>query len=83
MQPPLKKLRPYSVRLVTDVSRANGDVLVGQPTGSGKTLQIVTLVGMHLGRRFTHAIIAAPLDPRARERQAVAVNKVANIQQIE
>src|SRR5207244_9526013 len=28
--------------------------------GSGKTLQIVTLVAMHLGRRFTHAVIAAP-----------------------
>ena len=60
MQPSRKELRPYSVRLVTDVCRATGDVLVEQPTGSGKTLQIVTLVAMHLGRRFTHAVIAAP-----------------------
>jgi hypothetical protein len=35
-------------------------VLVEQPTGSGKTMQIVTLVAMQLGRRFTHAVIAAP-----------------------
>jgi hypothetical protein len=57
---PSKCLRPYQVRLVTDVCRVVGDVLVEQPTGSGKTLQIVTLVGMQLGRRFTHAVIAAP-----------------------
>jgi superfamily II DNA or RNA helicase len=55
-----KKLRPYQVRLVTDVCRASQDVLVEQPTGSGKTVQIVTLVAMHLGRRFSHAVIAAP-----------------------
>jgi hypothetical protein len=55
-----KKLRPYQVRLVTDVCRAAEDVLVEQPTGSGKTVQIVTLVAMHLGKRFTHAVIAAP-----------------------
>ena len=60
MQPSRKELRPYQVRLVTDVCRAGGDVLVEQPTGSGKTVQIVTLVAMHLGRRFTHAVIAAP-----------------------
>src|SRR5436305_2003616 len=59
MQPSRKELRPYQVRLVTDVCRAAGDVLVEQPTGSGKTMQIVTLVAMHLGRRFTHAVIAA------------------------
>ena len=53
-------LRPYQVRLVTDVCRASVDVLVEQPTGSGKTMQIVTLVGMNLGRRFAHAVIAAP-----------------------
>jgi hypothetical protein len=34
--------------------------LVEQPTGSGKTMQIVTLVAMQLGRRFTHAIVSAP-----------------------
>jgi hypothetical protein len=60
MAPTAKKLRPYQVRLVTDVCRASEDILVEQPTGSGKTVQIVTLVAMHLGRRFTHALIAAP-----------------------
>ena len=55
-----KQLRPYQVRLVTDVSRATEDVLVEQPTGSGKTVEIVTLVAMHLGQRFTHAVISAP-----------------------
>jgi hypothetical protein len=60
MEPATKGLRPYQVRLVTDVCRATEDVLVEQPTGSGKTVQIVTLVGMHLGTRFTHAVISAP-----------------------
>ena len=60
MEPTSKKLRPYQVRLVTDVCRATEDVLVEQPTGSGKTVQIVTLVAMHLGRRFSHALISAP-----------------------
>src|SRR5271154_6347021 len=60
MAPSTKELRPYQVRLVTDVCRATDDVLVEQPTGSGKTVQIVTLVAMHLGQRFTHAVISAP-----------------------
>ena len=60
MEPTTKKLRPYQVRLVTDVCRATEDVLVEQPTGSGKTVQIVTLVAMHLGQRFSHAVISAP-----------------------
>src|SRR3954465_1021554 len=60
MGPTTKKLRPYQVRLVTDVCRATDDVLVEQPTGSGKTVQIVTLVAMHLGRRFSPAVISAP-----------------------
>src|SRR5437899_8398234 len=60
MDPAAKKLRPYQVRLVADVCRATGDVLVEQPTGSGKTVQIVTLVAMHLGQRFSHAVISAP-----------------------
>src|SRR3954454_23003744 len=60
MESTTKTLRPYQVRLVTDVCRATGDILVEQPTGSGKTVQIVTLVAMHLGRRFTHAVISAP-----------------------
>ena len=51
MPPTAKKLRPYQVRLVTDVCRATEDVLVEQPTGSGKTVQIVTLVAMHLESR--------------------------------
>ncbi len=55
-----KTLRPYQARLITDVCRSNGHVLVEQPTGSGKTMQVVTLVAMQLGRRFTHAVIAAP-----------------------
>lgn len=55
-----KTLRPYQARLVTDVCRAPGDVLIEQPTGSGKTMQIVTLVAMQLGQRFTHAILSAP-----------------------
>jgi hypothetical protein len=42
------------------VCRAGEDVLVEQPTGSGKTVQIVTLVATLLGRRFSHAVIAAP-----------------------
>src|SRR5437870_5571548 len=49
MEPTSKKLRAYQVRLVTDVCRATGEILVEQPTGSGKTVQIVTLVAMHLG----------------------------------
>ena len=60
MDQPTKQLRPYQVRLVTDVCRAKEDVLVEQPTGSGKTIQIVTLVAMHLGQRFSHAVISAP-----------------------
>jgi Rad3-related DNA helicase len=60
MQTATKELRPYQVRLVTDVCRVTEDVLVEQPTGSGKTVQIVTLVAMQLGRRFSHAVISAP-----------------------
>ena len=56
----LKSLRPYQARLITDVCRCDGHVLVEQPTGSGKTLEVVTLVAMQLGKRFTHALIAAP-----------------------
>src|SRR5436189_5925000 len=60
MDPTMKQLRPNQVRLVTYVCRATEDVLVEQPTGSGKTMQIVTLVAMQLGKRFSHAVIAAP-----------------------
>ena len=60
MNPTWRKLRPYQVRLIRDVSRATGDALIEQPTGSGKTMEVVTLVAMHLGRRFSHAVIAAP-----------------------
>lgn len=55
-----KSLRPYQARLIADVCRADGNILVEQPTGSGKTMQIVTLVAMQLGQRFSHAVIAAP-----------------------
>src|SRR5437870_10336968 len=60
MEATTKKLRAYQVRLVKDVCRAAEDVLVEQPTGSGKTVQIVTLVAMNLGQRFSHALISAP-----------------------
>ncbi len=55
-----KSLRPYQARLIADVCRSDGHVLVEQPTGSGKTMQIVALTAMQLGKRFTHAVIAAP-----------------------
>ena len=65
-----KILRNYQAQLITDFNRCwstdtgagrcPDDVLVEQPTGSGKTLEIVALVAMNLGIRFTHAIIAAP-----------------------
>ncbi len=60
MEPKTKTLRDYQEKLVFNVCRATEDVLVEQPTGSGKTVQIVTLVAMHLGKRFSHAVIAAP-----------------------
>jgi hypothetical protein len=44
MKASIKELRPYQVRLVTDVCRTTEDVLVEQPTGSGKTVQIVTVI---------------------------------------
>ncbi|MFO0970558.1 MAG: DEAD/DEAH box helicase family protein, partial [Gemmataceae bacterium] len=55
-----KTLRDYQEKLVFNVCRATGDVLVEQPTGSGKTVEIVTLIAMRLGKHFTHALIAAP-----------------------
>jgi hypothetical protein len=57
---PTKTLRDYQEKLVFNVCRTSDDVLVEQPTGSGKTVQIVALVGMHLGTRFSHAVISAP-----------------------
>jgi superfamily II DNA or RNA helicase len=63
LEPPTystKTLRDYQEKLVFKVCRASEDVLVEQPTGSGKTVQIVTLVAMHLGKRFSHAVISAP-----------------------
>jgi superfamily II DNA or RNA helicase len=60
MQSTTKTLRDYQEKLVFNVCRTTDDVLVEQPTGSGKTVQIVTLVAMHLGKRFSHAVIAAP-----------------------
>lgn len=55
-----KTLRAYQARLIADVCRSDGHVLVEQPTGSGKTMQVVALVAMQLGKRFSHAAIAAP-----------------------
>src|SRR5580692_10730404 len=55
-----KTLRDYQEKLVFNVCRASEDVLVEQPTGSGKTVEIVALVAMHLGQRFSHAVISAP-----------------------
>jgi superfamily II DNA or RNA helicase len=60
MDPKTKTLRQYQEKLVYDVCRSTDDALVEQPTGSGKTVEIVTLVAMHLSRRFTHAVISAP-----------------------
>src|SRR6266404_5938764 len=60
MAPLTKTLRDYQEKLVINVFRSTGDVLVEQPTGSGKTVQIVALVAMHLGKRFSHAVISAP-----------------------
>jgi hypothetical protein len=60
MELPTKTLRDYQEKLVLNVGRTTEDVLVEQPTGSGKTVQIVTLVAMHLGKRFSHAVISAP-----------------------
>src|SRR5260221_487484 len=60
MESASKTLLPYHARLIADVCRATEDVLVEQPTGSGKTIQIVTLVAISLGERFTHAVISAP-----------------------
>jgi hypothetical protein len=60
MQFTTKTLRDYQEKLVFNVCRATEDVLVEQPTGSGKTVQIVTLVAMHLGKKFSHAVISAP-----------------------
>jgi hypothetical protein len=60
VQAPTKTLRDYQEKLIFNVCRATGDVLVEQPTGSGKTVEIVTLVAVHLGKRFTHAVISAP-----------------------
>ena len=60
MEAASKALRPFQAKLITDICRAAGDVLVEQPTGSGKSMQIVTLVAMHLGCRFSHAVISAP-----------------------
>src|SRR5580698_3845911 len=55
-----KTLRDYQEILVFNVCRTSEDVLVEQPTGSGKTVPIFALVGMHLGTRFSHAVISAP-----------------------
>jgi hypothetical protein len=55
-----KILRGYQEKLVFNVCRTTGDILVEQPTGARKTVQIVAIVAMLLDKRFTHAVIAAP-----------------------
>jgi hypothetical protein len=56
----VKVLRPYQARIIKNVMRDPGHLLVEQPTGSGKTLQIVALARILLGTRFNRVLIAAP-----------------------
>jgi len=60
-----KRLRPYQARAVADVCRfafeRRRDVCLEQPTGSGKTLELLTAIAVGLqGRKVTHALIVAP-----------------------
>ncbi len=55
--------RPYQEKLVLQVKHHlnnGGDALIEQPTGSGKTFEIVALSASLLGTKFSHIIIAAP-----------------------
>ena len=56
----VKLLRPYQARIIKNVLRDPGHLLVEQPTGSGKTLQVVALTGVLLGTRYNRIIICAP-----------------------
>jgi DNA polymerase III delta prime subunit len=56
----VKILRPYQARIIQNIFRDPGNLLVEQPTGSGKTLQIVALARLLLGSRFDRMLIAAP-----------------------
>ncbi|MBV8383307.1 MAG: DEAD/DEAH box helicase family protein [Planctomycetaceae bacterium] len=56
----VKVLRPYQARIIKNVLRDPGHLLVEQPTGSGKTLQVVALTGVLLETRYDRIIICAP-----------------------
>src|SRR4051794_18648577 len=56
----VRVLRPYQARIVENVLRDPGHLLVEQPTGSGKTLQIVAVARVLLESRFDRILIAAP-----------------------
>ena len=56
----VRVLRPYQARIVKNVLGDPGHLLVEQPTGSGKTLQIVALARVLLETRFDRVLIAAP-----------------------
>lgn len=56
-------LRDYQARLISQVSHhltSGGDALIEQPTGSGKTLEIVGISAATLNDKFSHIVIAAP-----------------------
>ena len=59
-QPGTFVLHAYQNIVVADICRRSQDVLVEQPTGSGKTVEIVAIMAKLLGTSYSHAIIAAP-----------------------
>ena len=59
-QPGTFVLHHYQNTVVTDICRRSHDVLVEQPTGSGKTVEIVAIIARLLGSAYSHAVIAAP-----------------------
>ena len=55
--------RPYQEKLFLQVKyhlANNGDALIEQPTGSGKTFEIVALSAALFKTKFSHIVIAAP-----------------------
>jgi superfamily II DNA or RNA helicase len=57
------ELRQYQSKLVIQVVAHlsnNQDALIEQPTGSGKTLEIIAITASLFKNKFTHIIIAAP-----------------------
>jgi hypothetical protein len=74
-----KTLRNYQEKLVFNVCRSAEDVLVEQPTGSGKTVQIVTLVGMQwIVTQEVRRGIEAALGPRADNPAAINAENEAD-----